>query len=111
VSTQMPLGAEPLGETDIQAIEGWITAGALRAPGADPAPALNNPPKRPEIAIFDSTGKRLDGTGPISIAVGTQLVLRHTVQDFETPDAHIPISALLQIDEDTTIIAVTTDGR
>src|SRR5678815_5558764 len=43
VSTQMPLGAEPLAEADIAEIEAWIDGGALRAPGADPAPVLNNP--------------------------------------------------------------------
>ena len=68
VATQMPLGAEPLDEADIKAIEAWITAGALRAPGAAPAPILNNPPKRPQLAIFSSTGVRLDGVGPVTVA-------------------------------------------
>ncbi|MEO8702951.1 MAG: hypothetical protein ABI867_23095 [Kofleriaceae bacterium] len=94
VATQMPLGAEPLEEADIQAIEAWINGGALRAPGADPAPVLNNPPKRPEIAIF-SGATRLDGTGPINVAPGSTLTLRHTVQDFETADAAIPFAALI----------------
>jgi hypothetical protein len=95
VSTQMPLGAEPLEEADIQALEAWITAGALRAPGAEPAPVLNNPPHRPEIGIFDASGARLDGTGPIRVNTGTTLVLRHSVQDFETPDASIPFAAVI----------------
>ncbi|HEY5950217.1 MAG TPA: hypothetical protein VIV40_32200, partial [Kofleriaceae bacterium] len=34
VATQMPLGAEPLEEAEIKELEAWITAGALRAPGA-----------------------------------------------------------------------------
>ncbi|HEU0030630.1 MAG TPA: hypothetical protein VFQ53_08355 [Kofleriaceae bacterium] len=95
VATQMPLGAEPLAEDDIRAIEAWIDAGALRAPGADPAPVLDNPPKRPEIGVFDAAGKRLDGTGPIQVAAGTTLILRHSVQDFETPDAEIPFAAVI----------------
>ena len=95
VATQMPLGAEPLDEADIKALEAWIDAGALRAPGAIPPPVLNNPPRRPEVAIFDAAGARLDGTGPIQVAVGSTLVLRHTVQDFETPDAEIPFAAVI----------------
>lgn len=95
VATQMPLGAEPLEEADILAIEAWINSGALRAPGADPAPVLNNPPRRPEIGIFNGGGTRLDGLGPITVAPGTSLVLRHTVQDFETADAAIPFAAVI----------------
>lgn len=94
VATLMPLGAEPLEEADIQAIEAWITAGALRAPGATPAPVLNNPPKRPQLAIYSSTGTRLDGVGPISVSVGSTIVLRHTVQDFETADPAIPFAGV-----------------
>jgi hypothetical protein len=100
VSTQMPLGAEPLEEADIQDLEAWITAGALRAPGAQPVPTLNNPPKRPEIAIFNSGGTRLDGTGPVTIAAGTNLVIRHSVSDFETPDASIPFAGIVMIAAD-----------
>lgn len=95
VATQMPLGAEPLEEADIKAIEDWINAGALRAPGAEAAPNLNNPPKRPEIAIFNNSGTRLDGTGPITVAPGATLVFRHTVADFETPDDQIPFGAII----------------
>jgi len=95
VATQMPLGAEPLDEADIKALEDWIDAGALRAPGAAPAPLLNNPPHRPEIGIFDAGGTRLDGTGAIRVTAGTTLVLRHSVQDFETPDAAIPFAAVI----------------
>jgi len=102
VATQMPLGAEPLAEDDIRALEAWIEAGALRAPGADPAPVLNNPPKRPEIAIFNTSGGRIDTAGPVSVAAGATLVLRHSVQDFETPDAQIPFAA---------VILQTADGR
>jgi hypothetical protein len=102
VTTQMPLGAEPLEEADIKALEAWIDGGALRAPGAAPAPVLNNPPHRPEIGIFDATGTRLDGTGPIRITAGTTLVLRHSVADFETPDSAIPFAA---------VILAAADGR
>lgn len=95
VSTQMPLGGEPLEEADIAALEAWISAGALREPGAMPAPVLNNPPKRPEIAIYNNSGQRLDGTGPVTVSVGAQLVFRHSVQDYETPDASIPFAAMI----------------
>lgn len=94
VATQMPLGAEPLDEADTVAIEAWITAGALRAPGAAPAPVLNNPPKRPQLAIYSNTGTRLDGVGPINVTVGSTIVLRHTVQDFETTDPMIPFAGV-----------------
>ena len=95
VATQMPLGAAPLEAADVAEIEAWINAGALRSPDSDPAPQLNNPPRRPEIAIFNTSGTRLDGTGPVRVAPGTTLVLRHTVQDFETEDSAIPFAALI----------------
>lgn len=98
VSTQMPLGAPPLAESDIEDIEAWIDAGALRAPGAPAVQTLDNPPKRPEIAIYNASGTRIDGTGPIHVAIGTQLTIRHSVQDFETPDASIPFAGMILID-------------
>lgn len=108
VATQMPLGAEPLSEEDTAAIEKWIDDGALRAPGAAPAPVLNNPPKRPQIGVFNTSGTRLDGTGPLNAAVGTTLVLRHTVQDFETADAAIPFGAfILQIADGRNVVIGT----
>ncbi len=94
VATQMPLGAPPLDEADILELERWIDEGARRAPGAAPAPALNNPPRRPQIAIYSGT-TRLDGAGPINVAVGTTLTLRHTVADFETADASVPFAAVI----------------
>jgi hypothetical protein len=94
VATQMPLGAEPLDEADIAELEKWITDGALREPAADPIPVLNNPPRRPEIGIFNGN-TRLDGTGPINVSPGTTLTLRHTVQDFETADSAIPFAAVI----------------
>lgn len=106
VATQMPLGAEPLEEADIQALEAWITAGALRSPGAAPAPTLNNPPKRPELAIYNASGARLDGTGPVSVAAGTQLVLRHSVSDFETADANIPFAGVLLTAADGRVVVL-----
>lgn len=108
VATQMPLGAEPLAEEDIQALEKWIDAGALRAPGAAPAPVLNNPPKRPQIGIFNTSNTRLDGTGPVSVAAGTTLVLRHTVNDFETADAAVPFGAFILSIADGRNVVVTT---
>jgi hypothetical protein len=56
VATQMPLGADPLDGADIAAIEAWIEDGALRRPGDDPAPQLNEPPWKPEIGVFAANG-------------------------------------------------------
>jgi hypothetical protein len=95
VATQMPLGAEPMDEAEIKELEAWIDAGALRAPGAAPAPNLNNPPKRPQIGIFNSSGTRLDGAGAVTINAGATLTLRHTVHDFETADSAIPFAAVI----------------
>lgn len=95
VATQMPLGAEPLSAEDTAELEAWINAGALRAPNAEPAPNLNTPPRRPEIAIFNNSGTRLDGAGVIEVHPGDTLVIRHTVQDFETPDNAIPFSTVI----------------
>jgi len=102
VATRMPLGAEPLADAEIAAIEAWIAGGALRAPGRPAAPVLNNPPARPEIAIFDAGGQRLDRAGPVRLAPGATVTLRHTVRDFETPDAQIPFGAF---------VLNTADGR
>jgi hypothetical protein len=107
VATQMPLGAEPLEEADVKAIEAWIDDGALRSPGAVGAPVLNNPPRRPEIAIFNSANTRLDGTGPITVNPGATLTLRHTVQDFETADSAIPFGAVILRLEDGKSVILT----
>jgi hypothetical protein len=95
VATQMPLGAEPLEEAEIVELEKWIDQGALRAPDAAQAPTLNNPPKRPQIGIFNASDTRLDGTGPVSVSANTTITLRHTVHDFETADASIPFAAVI----------------
>ncbi len=87
VATRMPLGAEPLPEADVAALEAWITAGALRGPTMAPAPDLNNPPQRPEIGVFDASGARLDLAGPVRVNRGATITLRHSVHDFETADA------------------------
>ena len=94
VATQMPLGAEPLDEVDIAALEKWINDGALRAPGASAPPTLNNPPKRPQIGIFNTSNTRLDTGGTVNATVGQTLVLRHTVQDFETADSAMTFAAV-----------------
>ncbi len=107
VATQMPLGAPPLEEETIAELERWINDGALRAPGAAAAPTLNNPPRRPQIAIYNGT-TRLDGAGPINVAVGTTLTLRHTVQDFETADATIPFAAVILGAADGRNVVLTT---
>jgi hypothetical protein len=93
VLSQMPLGAEPLPEEEIAAIEAWIAAGALRRPGAEPAPVLNNPPVEPEIGVFDEHGTRLDKGGSVVVSAGTKLVLRHSAHDFETADQDMQYSA------------------
>jgi len=104
VATQMPLGAPPMDEEDIQEIEAWIDAGALREPGAAPAPNLNNPPKRPQIGIFNGN-TRLDGAGPVMVSANTTLTLRHTVHDFETADNAIPFAAvILQIGDGRQVV-------
>jgi hypothetical protein len=104
VATQMPLGAEPMEEAEIQELEAWIDQGALRAPGAAAAPVLNNPPKRPQIGIYNGA-TRLDGTGPVTVSAGTTLTLRHTVHDFETADTAIPFAAvILQIADGRQIV-------
>lgn len=95
VATQMPLGAEPLTEEEIVLIENWIEDGALRRPGAEAAPDLNNPPATPEIAIFDAAGNRLDSSGQVTVPPGTFLTFRHTVDDFETADADIAITVMV----------------
>jgi len=95
VSTQMPLGAAGLDDAEIKALEAWIDGGALRAPGAAAPPVLNNPPHRPEVAMFDAAGTRLDGSGAVHVATGATLVLRHSVQDFETADDAIPFAAVV----------------
>lgn len=95
VATLMPLGADPLTEEEIQMFEQWIMDGALRQPGAEPAPLLNNPPAVPEVAVFDDAGNRLDGLGPATVAVGANLVIRHSASDFETDEAEIPFAAVI----------------
>ena len=108
VATQMPLGAEPLAEEDMAALEKWIADGALRAPGAAPAPVLNNPPKRPQIGIFSTSNVRLDGTGPVTASPGTTLRLRHTVNDYETSDAAVPFGAFLLAIADGRNVVIAT---
>jgi len=110
VATQMPLGAAPLEEAEVAEIERWINDGALRAPGASAAPTLNNPPRRPQVAIYSGT-TRLDGGGPITVSVGTTLTLRHSVHDFETLDASIPFAAVILQDTATGDNVVITTGN
>jgi hypothetical protein len=95
VISQMPLGAAPLTEEEIGMIEKWISDGALRRPGAEPPPTLNNPPGEPQFGVFDTAGTRLDVAGPINVAAQQSLVFRFGVEDFETDDATIPFVALL----------------
>lgn len=95
VSTRMPLGAEPLSEAEIELIEAWIQGGARRRPGDEQAAVLNNPPRQPEIGVFDASGERLDSAGPFAVAPGSTLTLRHSVSDFETADDEIAAGAFV----------------
>lgn len=95
VLSQMPLGADPLKPEEIAAIEKWIADGALRRPGAEPPSRLNNPPREPEVGVFDDMGNQLDKAGPCQVTAGMVLTLRHSVQDFETEDAKIPYAAMI----------------
>lgn len=111
VISQMPLGAVPLSEENLAAIEAWIREGALRRPGAAPAPALNNPPARPEIAIFDASGARLDGAGQVVARPGDTLTLRMSVQDLETDDADIAFAGFeLVTPDDRSLLLVPERG-
>jgi hypothetical protein len=101
----MPLGAPPLPEAKLSLIEQWIKDGALRRPGAEPAPKLNNPPVMPELAIYDAqSGLRLDGEGQVEVSVGQVLIFRHTVDDFETADAEIPFAGFFLNAEDAQLL-------
>ena len=95
VATVMPLGAPPMPEDHVKRLEDWIRNGALRYPGADPAPQLNEAPLPPEVAVYDAGGQQL---GPGStIFPGQVVTLRHSVKDFETADAQIPYGAFTMI--------------
>jgi hypothetical protein len=107
VSTQMPLGAEPLAPEELAMIEDWIRNGALRRPGAEPAPELNNPPRVPEIAVFNAAGERLDTAGPVQVAAGAALTLRHSVSDFETSDEEIAFGAFVMFAGDGRKVALS----
>jgi len=111
VISRMPLGAEPLAEEDLVAIEAWIQEGALRRPGDPPAPVLNNSPAKPEIAIFDASGARLDGAGQVVVHPGDTLTLRMSVQDFETDDADIYFAGFeLVTPDDLSLLLVPESG-
>ena len=84
VATIMPLGAPPMANDDIARVEQWIKDGALRHPDADPAPALNESPMPPEVAIYDAAGLPL--TMGATVQVGNVITLRHSVRDYETED-------------------------
>ena len=109
VITQMPLGAQPLAEEDIAAIEAWIAGGALRTPGAKPAAKIDNPPDEPAVGVFDASGDRIDGGGSAVLTPGTTVTFRMTTRDFETADADVPYAVfLLQSDIGQSLIIDTT---
>jgi hypothetical protein len=95
VISVMPLGAQHLGEDQIQAIEAWIAAGAKRFPDADKPAAIDQPPEEPQLAIFDPMGTRLDLGGSAVASPGQTVVLRMTTHDFETSDEEIPYAVFL----------------
>jgi hypothetical protein len=94
VQTQMPLGAEPLAAEEITMIEDWISAGALREPGADDPVVLNNPPLPPEVGVYNGA-TRLDGVGATGVPRNVPITFRHSVSDFETADASIPLGVVI----------------
>lgn len=114
VISQMPLGATPLPDDQIAEIEAWIQAGALRRPGAEPAPVLNNPPAVPEIAIFDGAGNRLDSAGQTVVHPGQPLTFRMSVEDYETadPDVYIALFELFTSSNELVLLVPQngTDG-
>lgn len=110
VASQMPLGAEPLTEAQISAIEAWIDAGALRRPGAEPAADLNLPPSTPEVAVYDPEDNWLDMAGPALVDVGDTVVIRHSVQDFEHPnESTFPFASCSLELEDGFAVVLGTD--
>jgi hypothetical protein len=105
VATQMPLGAEPLSEEKIAAIEAWIADGALRRPGAAPPPTLNELPEAPEVALYVGNA-RVDGSGPAQVSVGQTLTFRLSTRDFETSDVEIPAVILAMVAPDGRSVVV-----
>jgi hypothetical protein len=95
VISVMPLGAKPVEEEHIAAIEAWIAAGAKRFPGAPPRDAIDQPPEEPTLAVFDVADERLDLGGAAVASPGDTVVLRMTTHDFETPDESIPYVVFL----------------
>ncbi|MCB9559850.1 MAG: hypothetical protein H6709_05165 [Kofleriaceae bacterium] len=113
VATRMPLGAEPLAEADVRALEAWIADGGRRRPGAVEAPVLDEPPAPPEIGVFDAGGARLDGPAGADVVVGQTVTLRHSAHDFETADAAIPFAAFFLAapdGRDVVLAPAATDG-
>ncbi|MBL9025737.1 MAG: hypothetical protein JNL21_26315 [Myxococcales bacterium] len=111
VISVMPLGAEPVPEEQIAAIEAWITAGAPRFAGAEPSPAINEPPEEPELAIFDAAGERLDLGGAASAAPGETVVFRMTTHDFETPDEDMVYVAFNLQTADGQLVVLNDDSE
>jgi hypothetical protein len=58
----------------------------------------------PSVGVFDATGKRLDGAGTIEVAAGDALVLRTTVEDFETADQDMPFVGFELATDDGSIV-------
>ncbi len=86
VISVMPLGAAPVPEEQIAAIEAWIAGGAKRFGGAEPTEPIDEPPEEPQLGIFDPDGVRLDLGGAAVASAGQSVVFRMTSHDFETAD-------------------------
>lgn len=95
VVSMMPLGAKPMPEEHIAAVEAWIAGGAKRFPDADAVPAIDEPPEEPLLAVFNPAGERIDLGGSAIAAPGEKVILRMTTHDFETPDEQIPYVVFL----------------
>lgn len=93
VLSQMPLGAHPLEEKDLAAIESWIARGARRFEDVENGPRPNRAPAEPEVGVFDASGAPL-ATGSVLVP-GATIVFRMSTRDFETGDDAIPLARFL----------------
>lgn len=93
VISAMPLGANPLAPSEIEAIEDWIARGARRFEAEPVARAPNRAPEDPQIVVFNQLGVRL--VAGSQVQVGDRLHFRMSTGDFETPDEEIPFAGFV----------------
>jgi hypothetical protein len=110
VISVMPLGAKPLSEEDIQAVEAWIVDGAKRFPDASPPERIDQPPEEPVLGIFDEADVRLDVGGSVAVQPGDRVVFRMTTHDFETPDEEVPLAAFMLETQDGGFVLIGEPG-